>query len=202
MGQYYKPCSLEKKQHVYSHDYHNGLKLMEHSWIGNDFVKAVEGLIAEGGAWHGDRIVWAGDYADPEKPIRKDPKYPEHKLTLYDLVDKNKINPEVPKENYRYVINLDKKEFVDTEKIPLSDVYTDDKGKEWPCIIHPLPLLTCEGNGRGGGDFHKEDPLVGIWARQRVTVANTVPKGFKEIKFNLFEGKRPAKMTKKVKVKA
>ena len=71
-------------------------------------------------------------------------------------------------------------------------VYVDDKGKEWPYAIHPLPLLTCDGNGRGGGDFHKEDPLVGSWARNRVTVSNTKPKGYTEIEFNLFEGKVPA----------
>ncbi len=66
MGQYYKPINLDKQQYVYSHDYGNGLKLMEHSWVGNGFVNVVEELIAEGGDWHGDRIVWAGDYADPE----------------------------------------------------------------------------------------------------------------------------------------
>ena len=67
MGQYWKPVSVEKREHVYSHRYGNGLKLMEHSYINNGFVKAVESLIAKGGAWYGDRIVWAGDYAEPEK---------------------------------------------------------------------------------------------------------------------------------------
>ena len=66
MGQYYRPISLEKKESVCSHDYDNGLKLMEHSWIGNDFVNVIEHLIAEDGPWFGTRIVWAGDYAEPE----------------------------------------------------------------------------------------------------------------------------------------
>ena len=57
--------------------------------------------------------------------------------------------------------------------------------------MHPLPILTCEGNGRGGGDFHKGDDLVGKWARNRVTVANEVPEGYSEIEFNLFEGEKP-----------
>lgn len=187
MGQYYKPVSIEKKEHVLSHDYNNGLKLMEHSWIGNDFVGVVENLIAEGGAWHGDRIVWAGDYADPEEGTEDN---------IYDIVGENKIRPEITDKKYRYVVNMDKKEFVDTEKIPLSDVYEDENGKEWPYTIHPLPLLTCEGNGRGGGDFHKGSPLVGKWARNRVTVSNVKPEGYKEIKFNLYEGKSPAKLKK------
>jgi len=191
MGQYYKPISIEKKQYVYSHDYDNGLKLMEHSWIGNNFVGVVEDLIAEGGAWHGDRIVWAGDYADNEK---------NRKNNLFSMTDTKKglrINPTPTKNKYRFVLNLDTKEFVDTKKIPLSDVYVDENGKEWPFQVHPLPILTCEGNGRGGGDFHKEDPLVGKWARNRVSVSNTKPTGFTEIEFNIFEGKEPYVSKKK-----
>jgi hypothetical protein len=78
----------------------------------------------------------------------------------------------------------------------------EENGTEWPFIINPLPLLTCEGNGRGGGDFHKEDPLVGKWARHRVVTTNTKPEGYKEIKFNLYEGKKPAKFKKTAKVTA
>jgi hypothetical protein len=183
---------------------------MEHSYVGNGFVNVVESLIAEGGAWHGDRIVWAGDYADPEKGKTKrfkdhDGTMKTHKCNLFDLIDEDikkemKLKPEVTNKHYRYIINNDTKEFVDTKKVPLTDVYTDDKGKEWPFQIHPLPILTCEGNGRGGGDLHKEDPLVGAWARQRVTVSNLLPKaheGFKRIDFNIYEGEQPAHMTKK-----
>lgn len=217
MGQYYKPINLDKKQYVYSHDFGSGLKLMEHSWVGNGFVNVIESLIAEGGAWHGDRIVWAGDYADVEKGEKKmsykDSRTGETKHyepNLFDLIDDD-VNPEMKlipgptQKNYRYVINLDTKEFVDTKKVPLSDVYTDEDGKEWPFQMHPLPILTCEGNGRGGGDFHKGDDLVGKWARQRVTVSDRLPaahEGYKEIIFNLFEGDKPAKFKKKSKVTA
>jgi hypothetical protein len=213
MGQYYKPINLDKQQYLYSHDYHNGLKLMEHSWVGNGFVNVVEELISEGGAWHGDRIVWAGDYADPEPRKTKrykdkyDGKMKTRKLNLWDLIDKDvdpamKIQPAGGTiKNFKYLVNLDTKEFVDYSKIPLSDVVEED-GEEWPFIINPLPLLTCEGNGRGGGDFHKEHSLVGKWARQRVVTTNTKPEGYKEIKFNLYEGKRPAKFKKTAKVTA
>lgn len=192
MGQYYKPISMEKNQYVYSHEYDNGLKLMEHSWLGNPFVGVVEDLIAEGGAWYGDRIVWAGDYADEEKTRKKE------KFNLYSMCerDNDKIHPEPTKNKYRYVLNLDTKEYVDTKKIPLSEVY-EERGKEYPFTIHPLPLLTCEGNGRGGGDFRKDDPLVGTWARNRVSVSKTKPKGYTEIEFNLFEGDKPAKLKDK-----
>jgi hypothetical protein len=228
MGQYYKPINLDKKQYVYSHDFGNGLKLMEHSYVGNNFVSVVEALIAEGGAWHGDHIVWSGDYADPEKGKTKrvpdwhmsdtqradwlskgnKPKMITQKLNLFDLIDED-VKPEMKikpcgGKHYRYLINTDTKEFVDTKKVPMTDVWEDQKGKEWPVCIHPLPILTCEGNGRGGGDLHKEDPLIGKWARQRVTVSNLKPKaheGYKEMEFNIFEGDKPAQFKRLQKTK-
>lgn len=221
MGQYYKPINIDKKQYVYSHDFGNGLKLMEHSYVGNNFVKVVEALIAEGGAWHGDHIVWAGDYADPEKGVKvkrfKDSytgKMRTSKPNLWDLVDDSvdpamKIKPCGGK-SYRYVINLDTKKFVDTKQIPMTDIWKDENGKEFSVCIHPLPILTCEGNGRGGGDLHKEDPLIGSWARQRVTVSDLLPKaseGYIKIRFDIYEGEKPAQFerlqkTKKAKVTA
>jgi len=211
MGQYYKPINLDKKQWLYSHSYGNGLKLMEHSWIENNFVQVVENLIKKGGAWHGDKIVWAGDYADGE---------PEHgEANLYNIIgiDANKIQPNfvsekdvifaprlgcyltiegnkqvekenIAEDNLRFLKNLDTNEFVDMKKVPVSDIYTDDDGKKWYYNIHPLPLLTCEGNGRGGGDFGgNEKDLVGIWARQRVIIQKSKPKNCTEIIFDLKE---------------
>lgn len=187
MGQYYHPISIEKGESLYSHDFNNGLKLMEHSWIGNNFVKVVERLIAEGGAWFGTRIVWAGDYADPEVDENGDPVKYEYQgnmydQTLYNLYGNNIIKPifegESPK--FKYLVNMDTKEFVDMKKIPVSEIY---EGTEYK--IHPLPLMTCEGNGRGGGDYHKESPLIGKWARNRVTVTTRKPKNHKEIIFDL-----------------
>jgi hypothetical protein len=194
---------------------------MEHSYVGNNYVAVIEALIAEDGAWHGDRIVWAGDYADPEKgkteryKDKYDGKMKTRKLNLFDLIDESvdpamKIKPCGGK-HYRYVINTNTKEFVDTKKVPMTEAWEDKNGKEWPVCIHPLPILTCEGNGRGGGDLHKEDPLIGKWARARVTVSNKLPKaseGFKEIRFDIYEGDKPAqfkrlqKNPKKAKVPA
>lgn len=173
MGQYYKPVSLEKLEYVYSHDYGNGLKLMEHSYIGNDFVAVVENLIKKGGAWHKDRIVWAGDYAEPE---------PNSETNIYrSMEDENKIQPE-PKiiKNLRFLKNLDTNEYVSLSKVP-----SDSSGYR----IHPLPLLCCEGNGEGGGDFFGKDEnkLIGRWARNRVVIQSHRPKNCTEIIFDLVE---------------
>ena len=190
MGQYYMPCSVDKKQTVYSHDYGSGLKLMEHSWVvgtrTNDFMHVVESLIAEGGAWYGDKILWAGDYADHEPGYlkRKGDHGEEYDTNMYDVVHENKIKPAVVKKWYRYVVNLDTNEYVDKKKIPVNEVYNDE---EWR--IHPLSVMTCEGNGRGGGDYRtdEENPLIGKWARQRVTVTTRKPTGCTEIHFGLLE---------------
>ena len=66
MGQCYKPINIENGQWLYSHDFGSGLKLMEHSWIGNQFVGAVMKLMIPGGQWHRKPIVWCGDYYDEE----------------------------------------------------------------------------------------------------------------------------------------
>lgn len=183
---------MDKKQSLYSHDYGEGLKLMEHSWIGNDFVGVVERLIAKGGAWFGSRIVWAGDYADPEvdengEPIKELHGGNEYKVTLYSMYgnDEHKIRPTFEKltgRKLRFLKNLDTKEYVDLNKVPASDEYSDG-----PWCIHPLPLLTCEGNGRGGGDYRGKSPLVGKWARNRVVMQRNKPKNCKEIIFDLVE---------------
>jgi hypothetical protein len=191
MGQYYYPISIEKKQSICAHDYFNGLKLMEHSWIGNNFVGVVERLIAEGGSWFGTHIVWAGDYADTELDdgdMTDVNLYDMFSKNLYDMFGENKINPKFKgrKPNYRYVINMDTKQFVDKKKVPVSNTWTNPKtGKKVTHHIHPLPLLTCEGNGRGGGDYWGEEEIVGSWARNRVTVSTKKPIGYEEIAFNL-----------------
>jgi hypothetical protein len=149
---------------------------MEHSWIGNNFVAVVENLIAKGGQWFGDHIVWAGNYADPEEGSEEN---------LHNICsDKVTITTEAKKKKFRYLVNMDTNEFVDMRKIPVSDVYDG-----YDYVIHPLPLLTCSGNGRGGGDFRGQDPdnLIGKWARNRVTIQTTKPKKGIELIFNLTE---------------
>lgn len=193
MGQYYKPVSLtsDKKRvkgYIYSHDIKwsfkrddgkkillgTGLKLMEHSYIGNKMMLCVERLLIPGGEWHKTPIVWAGDYANPEE---------ETGLTLYEMtesaVDGEHISVKyIPKpltakeaKEYRYIVNHTKGEFVDKQSVPSNDGWK----------IHPLSLLTSSGNGRGGGDFRGENIFVGTWAKDIISIGKEIPEGFKEI---------------------
>ena len=189
MGQYYNAVILADnkktvKAWVYSHDikytfkradgteveHGNGLKLMEHSYIRNEFVSAFESLIKN----KPQRVVWGGDYADLCKGL---------KTNIYDRCkDSNKVLP-TDRPNIRetrYVVNHSKKEFVDKYKVA--------EIKDWKgAKIHPLPLLTCEGNGRGGGDFRGENKYIGTWARDIISVESKKPKGYTEIVPNFNE---------------
>lgn len=179
MGQYYHPAILGKNKKtilawVYSHNFSSGLKLMEHSWLENPFVKAFETLIHK----NPQHVVWAGDYAEQCKA---------RKSNVYDrCLESKKVKPEITlsDKETRYVVNHTKQLYVDKTKVP--------KTNGWQ--IHPLPLLTCEGNGSGGGDFwvnpKKEQgntSIIGTWARDLISVEPVLPKGYTELVFNLVE---------------
>jgi hypothetical protein len=209
MGQYYKPIILKEDKQTpigfaNSHDFGSGLKLMEHSWIENDFVGFIESLLTNGMPFHKTPIVWAGDYAD-EEPFERIPKEVVNALVEdgYELeeVEKNganlysiafhsapKLSPNtlkivLPIAKTKYIVNHDKKQFVDKTKVP-----QDADG--WR--IHPLPLLTVEGNLRGGGDYFSENgkEFVGSWARDIISIESKkadIPKDYVEIIPNFME---------------
>lgn len=72
---------------------------------------------------------------------------------------------------FHYLCNWDKKIAIDLDDV--EEISPTDYFK-----IHPLPLLTCEGNGRGGGDFRGDDDNVGAWARDRLSLEKEIPEGF------------------------
>jgi len=163
MGQYYIAIILgnqpdtddkEVSRYVLS-PFECGSKLMEHSYIDNPFVCRFEQLIGNQGIFYKSRIVWAGDYADKEKNSNDN---------LYYNMSQEKQSISLPEFQiyYRYIVNHTKKEYIDKERLPSK--------------IHPLPLLVCEGNQRGGGDYWgKNSDLCGTWARDVISVENDKP---------------------------
>lgn len=171
---------------------------MEHSWRLSPYVRFVEKQLM----LEPQRLVWAGDYADKEDPktLTKDEIKPhidnegvilKEGLRLYTLSENvGNISEEIEsgtKYDYKfkqlaplkakYLVNYTKGEYVNKSSIP--------KGSDgWQ--IHPLPLLTCEGNLRGGGDYYSERGVayVGSWSRDLigvVTKKSEIPKEFKLI---------------------
>ena len=176
MGQYFKACFItakkdKVKKYFDSWDTNNGSKLMEHSYVGNHFVMNVTYKLINSP----QRLVWAGDYADEVVG-----EYNYYMLCDNTKKSQNKIEMNVIEqalnENTIY-INHDKKEWFDLKKQTIPDM------KGWNGVAHPLPILTADGNGRGGGDYegaHME--MVGMWKGDLIEVSDTIPADYKEIK--------------------
>lgn len=172
MGQYYKAILLAEKDEQQAHEFirafilaFTGQKLMEHSYIDDPFVKCVESLLTPEGMFYKTRLVWAGDYADVEANQEKN---------LYQIADEDKnaqkelLTRTLVSADYRYILNHTKQLYVDKNKCKNT--------------IHPLPLLTAEGNGRGGGDYRGTNlELVGSWARDVISVERVMPNHFTEL---------------------
>ena len=164
MGQYYMPVIKRDKKvrRVYSHDFDNGLKLMEHSYINNDFVNVVANDIVEDPA----QLYWCGDYAEVSDFISQ---------SMFDMIYgyawcRNKhceTTLENPNTSFDwnqdwYYINMTKKQYI---KMP--------KPGMW--VYNPISLLTAIGNGRGGGDYHGNNRMIGAWAGNKVYLSRMKP---------------------------
>ena len=155
MGQYFKPIilSADRKtpvRYAYSHDVGQGLKFIEHSWRDNSLCNVVYNYLK---TKNGANVVWAGDYAPAE---------PETHMTLYDMsegCDKMPYVTDSIGDTVRYLINDDKKQFVDLWRIPYMSGHA----------IDPLPVLTCEGVGYAGWGTNRH--LEGTWARDFIRLA-------------------------------
>lgn len=107
MGQYYLIVNLDKQEYIRPHAFGDGAKLLEFGASGGGAMLGLAVLLADGnnrgggdlrsdnpiiGSWAGDRIVVAGDYADPGKFLDLIPTAVAHldgdePSTLYALCD-------------------------------------------------------------------------------------------------------------------
>lgn len=166
MGQYYMPVIKRgnKLRRVYSHDFGNGLKLTEHSYVGNYFVNVVANNLVENPA----QLYWVGDYAEVSDFISEsmfnkiyDYAWNRKKKSRTTLED---CNTNFDWDKDWYYINLTKKEYM---QMP----------KEGNWTYSPISLLTAIGNGRGGGDYHRDNQMIGHWAGDKVYLSTTKPEG-------------------------
>lgn len=212
MGQYYKPCLMtgNKMRWLYSHDYNNGLKLMEHSYMGNNFVNAVLSQIFKAP----QRVAWMGDYAMDEYADHEYGKEPYTRKktrkrfeTLYQRAwgergERFRILPEAMKGfdelddfNGWYLVNHSQKTFIDLGEYEQQNKWHQKstwggKTEEWDMCINPLPLLTACGNGRGGGDYHDQYPdyhKVGTWAFDKIEFTDKKPDKYKPVSYSFTE---------------
>jgi hypothetical protein len=186
MGQYYIAVNLSKEEFLSPHDFDDGVKLIEHSWTGCELMEAAEKLLSPGGRWHGDSIVWAGDYMDNGIFLDAEPKKTSND-NLYSFACNNyrpvKAYSIKPSKNGAgmHIVNHTKKEYVCKAYCP------QDNDFGWS--IHPLPILVSSGNGRGGGDYTGASiKLAGSWAGDLISIECTPPDGYLEIRPNFQEG--------------
>lgn len=160
MGQYYRAIILDAtSKYVQTWVPSALVKLMEHSYIGDDCLKKMEALICPDGVFGKSRVVWCGDYAD-DKSIYE---------ACTDLKMSRPWTADMP--SHPYLVNHCKKLYVE-----IARKFEGSQG------IHPLPILTAEGNGRGGGDYlGKQMELVGTWARDFISVEKDIPAGYEEL---------------------
>ncbi len=143
------------------------MKLMNHARSASaTFVSAIEMLLTPEGGFNKSRIVWAGDYADNE---------PGLDVNLHKMCnDETEFFPEESDTSYYgFIVNHTKCQFISKERC---EKYTK---------LHPLPLLTAEGNGCTEGDYPRVHRLVGYWARDEISVVKQRPEGLVEIVFDL-----------------
>ena len=172
MGQYFRfVCLLNETflQFIEIFCHEGGSKFLEMAGVNNYYMLRMEKLLSQGGLWYKQRVVLAGEYAKNEK---------NHEVNLHILtlsqsdteyksdVTAQNINPNTTrdkcikeycaKENeFRYIINHDKYQYVDKQKCTTK--------------IHPLAILLEEGYNN-----------TGEWSSQRLSVQNDIPENFTE----------------------
>lgn len=156
---------------VNPNDYNDGAKLMEHSYLGNRTLCAFEELInKERGKYAGNSIIWAGSQSNNE-PYSLD----KQKVNIYTISNKygTKISG-LEGNHYRYIINEDKKLYIDTDRI---------EPDEYGFRIHPLPLLCADVDLSKTNDYKGlNGAQIGKWKRNVVVVSDNKPSDeYKEI---------------------
>ena len=189
MGQYYMPilgdvyglnCKVFDRS--VNHEYTTA-KLMEHSWWKNPFVNAFSEFLYN----NPGRVCWTGDYATepddfnfnlPAGIVRSNYKKVWGKHITYLTCEPSDFTLDD-----KFFINYDTQQYIDLNEYKSASV--DKHG--W--VIHPLPLLTAIGNGRGGGDFQGGIGIefVGTWAWHLLAFLDSAPKDFVKVDIAFIE---------------
>lgn len=177
MGQYYYPTAKKSRslEQFYSHYFGNGLKLMEHSYVGNEFVNKVLASLAD----EPGRLCWLGDYADEGdfERLGVDKALSRMMLSSMSMFAAEEDDEEnlylhyskeaAPDVGGMLVVNRSKKEYVDMKRY--EETAPED---QFGMKIHPIPLLTAVGNGKGGGDYRGSNmDLIGRWCCDEIQTA-------------------------------
>lgn len=179
MGQYYHPViKIEEEangkkvkrfvQFKEARDRLGGLKLMEHSWVGNSLTECFCKYIYKNPTvcgWIGDYadcLTKAGEIEDAYKAAWKSKEFFRSTGTM--------------KFGKKFIVNHTQKVFLSEDKY-----LAKADGSGW--IVHPVPLLICAGNGQGGGDYFSDAcaDAVGSWCLDKISIEDKSPESYTEI---------------------
>lgn len=199
MGQYYMPLikSEDKTTILYPFDYDNGLKLTEHSWIGNYFVNAALSFIKD----RPSMVAWIGDYSnDCVEAFEKKAGGREQFMEFFDQVwrsDRHESTDKPLIEEYRslltmgtkgtYLVNHTRRQYIDIAQFIQANKFREEYDIDDWCL-NPLPLLTACGNGQGGGDYYGiNEDVIGTWAFSIIEYTETKPANYKKVRYRFKE---------------
>lgn len=152
-----------------THDVGNGLKLMEHSYVRNNYVLTIMAMLFN----NPQKLVWLCDYHEPD----------ENTKASWETINDSSYSEDLSLDqanNKYFIINHDKNCFIDVEK--LIQLYKEDENySEW--MIHPIPLLcNSDESALGGGDYHPRDSRRATWCEDLIETSFEPPKkGFVDV---------------------
>ena len=164
-------------------------KIMEHAHLMNATVNQVMEEILD----KPSKVLWVGDgTALPEdtfgmashedwmallsriRNTKDEPEWDCEEPEFRADISYEELKERIERLTSAMLVNHTKHCFIDLSKLKGKPGQNGD-------IIHPLPLLTALGNGRGGGCYYgTEMEQVGSWAHDIIEVSFTKPEGFKE----------------------
>lgn len=150
-----------------------GLKLLEHSWIGNYFTEFVASRIYK----KPQRVAWVGNYAELQNaPCKEAKQFWQTNPVIVNKIwikDQNKNNTTMFDITKKYLINHSQKLYIDMAYYCI--LCNADNGS----IIHPLPILTCMSNQQSRSDYYGlESEKAGSWAWNVLEIADKHPIGY------------------------
>ena len=176
MGQYYYPTIIRRDGTVDQYlacDYDNGLKLMEHSYIGNNFVDGILNTL-----YHNPgKLAWLGDYTDSEDDFEDGAIFKGVFGLFISSGDdfRKRYSRLTEDDNFslegKIILNHSKKEYIIMSKY--IEIAKEELESEDDFIVNPIPLLTASSNGRGGGDYRgPNEEYCGLWCGDIIEVGN------------------------------
>jgi hypothetical protein len=154
MGAYYMACI--EGQIFDTHALDNGLKLMEHSYLYNNYCQAIEYKLLD----NPKSLVWLCDYHEANEDTKLTWDNTEEVKTIAAPSTYTEHSPIV------YIVNHSKGIYFEKSKLKK---LCDEAGIEWR--IHPLPILcNSDRESMGGGDYHPDDSRRGTWCSDDISV--------------------------------